>query len=66
MKIYIIISTAMFTKGFGGLNSHGAFLKKEDAEKEHKKIVDKQNEWCKSCGSNAGALAYTIIEEEAI
>lgn len=68
MKVYMIISTAMFTGrfvGFGGLNSHGAFLKREDAVKEWKRLTDKQNEFCKAVGSNAGALAYKIVEEDA-
>ena len=64
MKVYVITSTAMFSKFFGGINVHKAFSKKEDAKKWLDDIIDKQNERCQRIGSNAGALAYNMFEVE--
>lgn len=64
MKVYVIASTAMFTKMFGGINVHKVFSAKDDAQEWLDETCKKQNEQCQAMGSNAGALAYKMFEIE--
>lgn len=63
MKVYVVASTAIFSK-FGGVNVNGVFSTKEKAEAYLDKVCKEQQDFSNAIGSNAGAFGYQLFEQE--